>query len=125
MMSSNQPFIIIGTCTVVINDFNAKLGREGYAGEKYIGKYSIRERNVDGNGMIAVDETNEVFWERYFLLGRGFFAVGLWDSIGNFGGGPFFHLTVQMSSCIQDAGSPDERSIFIHQNATVFACTLS
>ena len=49
------------TYTIVMGDFNAKLGRGKREGEKYIGTFGIGVRNSRGDRMAAMAEANKLF----------------------------------------------------------------
>lgn len=57
----DSALITRATYTVVMGDFNAKLGRGGRPGERYIGKFGIGERNERGSRMVSMVETSKLF----------------------------------------------------------------
>ena len=48
------------TYTVIIGDFNAKVGR-GRPSEKYVGRYGLKERNERGERLVAMAESRRLF----------------------------------------------------------------
>ena len=52
---------IISTYTVVMGDFNAKLGRGRKPGEKFIGGFGIGVRNERGDRLATMAETNRLY----------------------------------------------------------------